>query len=249
MLRAGNTLKGYAIAAQDGTIGTVSDFLFDDQSWKLRWLVVDTGNWLSGRKVLLHPSAIMAVNAEDNTLTLRLTKARIQSSPGLSWDQPVSRQMEASLYTHYGWDPYWGGGYMGQGFGAIPRDLIEVRAQDGIDLSTDLADPHLRSIAAVTGYRLRATDGGIGHIQDFLIEDRYWRIGYLLADTSNWWFGQHVMLSPYAVREINWGDQEVLLDVTREKVKASPPWSAEDELDEPYEQRLHQHYGWPGYGW
>ena len=47
---------GYVIEADDGRLGTVSDFLFEDTSWVIRWLVVDTGHWLSGRKVLLPPS-------------------------------------------------------------------------------------------------------------------------------------------------------------------------------------------------
>jgi hypothetical protein len=55
MLWTASGIKGYAILAIDGTIGTVSDFLFDDDSWLVRWLVVDTGTWLSGRKVLLPP--------------------------------------------------------------------------------------------------------------------------------------------------------------------------------------------------
>ena len=58
MLFAVSSLKGCEIAASDGRIGTVKDVLFDDQTWRVRWMVVDTGQWLPGRKVLIHPSAI-----------------------------------------------------------------------------------------------------------------------------------------------------------------------------------------------
>ncbi len=58
MLWHASAIKGYAIQASDGAIGAVSDFLFDDVSWRVRWLVVDTGHWLSGRKVLLPPSVL-----------------------------------------------------------------------------------------------------------------------------------------------------------------------------------------------
>jgi hypothetical protein len=64
MLRLVSRLSGYTIEASDGDIGTFNDFLFDDVTWKVRWLVVDTGHWLSGRKVLIHPSAIGAVDDE-----------------------------------------------------------------------------------------------------------------------------------------------------------------------------------------
>jgi hypothetical protein len=58
MLFARNDLFGCQVAATDGGVGTVRDFLFDDQNWKVRW-IVDTGHWLPGRKVLIHPSAIV----------------------------------------------------------------------------------------------------------------------------------------------------------------------------------------------
>jgi len=95
---AASALKGYAIEASDGRVGIVSDFLFHDQSWKMRWLVVDTGTWLIGRMVLIRPSAIVQADYERQELPVALTKAQVEGSPGISQDQPVSRQMEANLY-------------------------------------------------------------------------------------------------------------------------------------------------------
>ena len=109
MLLVGSALKGYAIAASDGRIGTVSDFLFDDRTWKVRWLVVDTGNWLPGRMVLIHPSAIGQADYERRELAVTLTMEKVKGSPDLMQDQPVSQQMEYHLYDYYGWDQYWGG--------------------------------------------------------------------------------------------------------------------------------------------
>jgi len=254
MLLVGSALKGYAIAASDGQIGTVSDFLFDDRTWKLRWLVVDTGNWLPGRMVLIHPSAIGQADYERRELPVTLTMAKVKGSPDLMQDQPVSQQMEYHLYDYYGWDPYWGGAsYFGGGaigapmpppFGGMTgREAEEMRAR------SQEGDPHLRSMAAVTGYNVHASDGGIGHIEDLLIEDARWSIRYLIIDTRNWWPGKHVLLSPYAVREVNWSRHEVLLDVNRERVKTSPAWNPVEAIDEAYEKRLHGHYDWPGYGW
>jgi sporulation protein YlmC with PRC-barrel domain len=255
MLLVGSALKGYAIAASDGRIGTVSDFLFDDRTWKLRWLVVDTGTWLSGRMVLIHPSAIGQANYVRRELPVALTMARVKGSPDLLQDQPVSQQMEYHLYDYYGWDPYWGGaGYFGGGaigepmsppvFAGMARSEVDemlARSHEG--------DPHLRSLAAVTGYNVHASDGGIGHVEDFLIDDASWGIHYLIIDTRNWWPGAHVLLSPYAVREISWSRHEVQLDVSRERVKSSPPWNPMEAIDRAYERRLHEHYNWPGYGW
>lgn len=113
----------------------------------------------------------------------------------------------------------------------------------------DDADPHLRSIAAVTGYHIQATDGPIGHIENFMLDSEDWGIRYLVVETRNWWPGQHVLLSPHAVKMINWSDREADINLSRDQVKGSPPWEPKDMIDRMYEKRLHGYYGWPGYGW
>ena len=263
MLVIASALKGYAIQANDGRIGTVSDLLFDDKTWQVRWLVADTGTWLSGRKVLIHPSAIRRADYERQELPVALTKAQVEGSPSLLQDQPVSRQMQNNLYDYYGWDSSWGGSYLGMGgmgMGAIASPLASPPYRGGAavieaDRERPMAgngagdgDPHLRSLAEVVGYHVHATDGVIGHIEDVRIDDAGWDIRYLVIDTRNWWPGRHVLMAPYAVREIRWSDREVRLDVTRDQVKASPLWDPLAAFDHAYEGQLHGYYGWPGYG-
>jgi hypothetical protein len=113
----------------------------------------------------------------------------------------------------------------------------------------DDQDPHLRSFSEVSDYHIHANDGNIGHIEDLVIEDEGWGIRYLVVDTRNWWVGQHVLVSPYAVREISWGDRQIQLDISREQIRSSPPRQTFDAVDKDYEMRLHRHFGWPGYGW
>jgi sporulation protein YlmC with PRC-barrel domain len=257
MLRVGSVLKGYAIEASDGRIGNVRDLLFDDRTWKVRWLVIDTGTWLPGRQVLIHPSAIRQADDARHALSVALTKAQVDRSPTIFQDQPVSQQMERHLYDYYGWDPAWGVSYFGASPNAIampfsaPPQFGGAAVLDATDQGPvkDDGDPHLRSIDAVTGYHIQATDGEIGHVEDFLIDDGNWGIHYLIIDTKNWWPGKHVLMSPFAVRNISWADRLFQLDVDCEKIKDSPPWTAIDSFDHAYEKRLHEHYGWPGYGW
>ena len=101
----------------------------------------------------------------------------------------------------------------------------------------------------MTGYHLEAADGPIGHIENFMMDTQTWGIRYMAVDTRNWWPGQHVLVSPYAVKSINWLDREVVVDITQAQVKASPPWSPADLVERAYEERLHGYYNWPGYGW
>ena len=256
MQRPVSKLMGYTIEASDGPIGTVNDFLFDDATWKVRWLVVDTGHWLTGRKVLIHPSAMGAVDDGRQRIPVQLTKARIKDSPDILQDQPVSRQMESGLYGYYGSDPYWGGSFSGMNAIAAPLSSRPYFGGFGMGEAAEIQprrddqDPHLRSAAEVNGYHVHASDGSIGHVEDLVVAEDGWGIRYLVIDTRNWWAGQHVLVSPYAVREINWGDRQMRLDITREKIKASPPWHAPlTQLDQIYESQLHEYYGWPGYVW
>jgi hypothetical protein len=261
MLEVISALEGYAIDASDGRIGTVDDFLFDDETWKVRWLVVDTGAWLTDRRVLLHPSAIAGSDYERESLTVKLTKAQVQASPDIRQDEPVSRQMESQLYKYYGWDPLWGGGYpwggglIGAHAAAIALPLSAPAylggSRDGSHEGVALhegGDPHLRSVAEVTDYHINATDGDIGHVENFIIESATLDIRYLIIDTKNWWSGKHILMSPDAVKRINWSDRHVQLNVTRDQVKASPPWDPLDLMNQTAMKRLHAHYGWTGQG-
>ena len=162
MLQVISPLKGFAIEASDGRIGSVVDFLFDDASWKVRWLVVDCGTWLTGRKVLIHPSAISREDLEEQQFVVALTKGQVKGSPELSEHEPVSQQMESQLYSYYGWDPLWPGPYLSSAMpGAMAWPLLAPRymglgVTDEAETHSDGpisqgANPHLRSVDEVTG--------------------------------------------------------------------------------------------------
>ena len=259
MLIVGSSLTDYAIESNDGHIGTAKTFLFDDASWKIRWLVVDTGHWLTGRQVLIHPSAIASADHQRRRLPVNLTKAQIEASPDIQQDQPVTMQMQSHLHSYYGWDPYWGGqGFYGAGMngfalagGVVMPTLGREGAMDSdpLQLGSEDGDPHLRSMASVTGYHIHASEGVIGHVEDFMLDDGTWTIRYLIVDTRNWWPGAHVLIAPYSVQSIASTDRQVRLTVSREQVKGSPPWNPAEVAEQVYERQLHRYYDWPGYGW
>ena len=254
MLLIASALKGYSIEATDGILGTVKDFLFDDRTWKLKWLVADTGSWLSENKVLVHPSSIQQTDHDRNAIAVDMTKAQVRGSLAIGKDEPVSMQMETHLYDYYGWDPYWGSSYFAAGAMASPLSIppffssAAMAAPAAATAASDKGNPHLRSMAEVAGYTIHATDGVIGHVESFMIDDASWDIRYLVVDTVNWWPGKHVLMSPFAVRDITWIDRQVWLDVDRAKVRSSPNWDPLDFIDQNFEKDLHRHYGWAGYG-
>jgi sporulation protein YlmC with PRC-barrel domain len=255
MLIAASAFTGYEVKATDGSVGHVKDLLLDDTTWKIRWLVVDTGTWLTSRKVLLHPSAISAIDHEATAISFALTRAQIEASPDISQDEPVSRQMQHSLYDYYGWNPLWGASYFGANAIASPlsappyfgTELENDNARTG--LFADEGDPELRSGSEISGYHIAASDGDIGHVDNLLIDDATWTTRYLIVSTHNWWPGKQVLLSPFAVTGITWSDRHVTVNVTREQIKTAPEWDPAKMIDTYYEKHLHRHYSWNGYGW
>jgi hypothetical protein len=250
MLVTASTINGSAIAASDGQLGTVCDFLFDDASWLVRWLVVDTGNWLSCRKVLLPPLVLGHHDQKGQELSVALTMQQVKDSPDIATDRPVSRQMETNVYDYYGWSPYWGTSFdMGDysylyGSATALPSLGPMQREAGLaTVQRNGDDPHLRSAGAVTGYHIHASDGEIGHVEDFLLEDADWSIHYLVVDTKNWLPGKKVLISPWFAREINWTDNLVNLLVDRQRVENSPAYDAATTVDRAYEEDFHSYYG------
>ena len=251
-----SSVLGFGIRATDGSIGTLEDLLFEDTDWAMRWAVVDTGSWLPGRRVLLPPSSFGPVDAVAREFPVDLTRERVKDAPGLDSDAPVSRQLESQIFGYYGWTPYWAPGYP-IGPGAVgglaapvpPAGVAEptvMRADEQAPGQLE-GDPHLRSVREVTGYYVEATDGEIGHVEDFMVDENGWAIRYLLVDTKNWWPGKIVLISPAWLRDISWGDRKVFVDVSREKVKSSPEYDPAASLGRGYEERLYDHYGYPPY--
>jgi hypothetical protein len=250
MLLVASALRKDNIGATDGRIGTVSDFLFDDWTSKLRWLVADSATWLTRRKVLIYSSAIGLIRDGLNELPV----AQVKGSPEIATDQPVSRQMESNLGGYYGWDTNrFGGAYLGgytatMGLPFVSPPVFAPGPGAYNYAPDDTADPHLRSISAISKYKIVATDGPIGHFEEVLIDNGAWTIRDLIVDTRNWWPGKHVLMSPYALSRISRGDGDIEVRLTRELIKSSPPWEPTARIDEAYEKQLHCHYGWPGHG-
>ena len=117
------------------------------------------------------------------------------------------------------------------------------RAPRSVD--SEERDPHLRSVVEVIGYHIHATDGDIGHVENFMLDCEGWNLRYFVVDTSNWWLGKRVLVAMQAVKGVDWSDRHVGLDASREQVETSPPWDPMVAFGEIEKTHLHRHYGWP----
>jgi uncharacterized protein YrrD len=217
-------LINWNLEAKDGEIGKVEDFYFDDQTWAVRYLVVRTGGWLSGRKVLISPTVVIGNSWDLRLFPVSITKEQVRDSPDINTDKPVSRQHEAELAVYYSWQSTWGPGfYPGAAWGVIPStpvlDPNALYQADGTNSAGE--DFHLRSVRQVVGYHVHANDGDIGHISDFVFDDQSWQISHLLMDTHNWVGGEKVILEVRHIREIQWQNSKVVVDLSVEAIKNS----------------------------
>jgi hypothetical protein len=244
MMNKVKTLQGYKLHGLDGEIGEIKEFYFDDHHWTIRYLVAETGNWLMDRQVLISPHALIAVQNEEKFITIDLTKKQIEESPPLDSDKPISRRFEDSYNKYYGYPMYWSGQYMWGSYPYIMRDHAKMSESVQEEKAWDL---HLRSTHEVTGYFIQATDGEIGHVEDFIIDEETWAIRYLVINTKNWWPGKKVLISPKWVERISWKESKVYINLLCETIMHSPEYTEESLLTRDYETALHQHYNRQGY--
>lgn len=247
MQRNAKSLIGFTMGATDGELGKVEGFYFDDETWTVRYLVVKTGGWLSGRKVLISPTALEGADWENETFPINLTKEQIKNSPDIDTEKPVSRQQEVELYSHYAW-PYYGGtgaGFYG-GMGMMGMASSRIPFEDRIaeqEFEKNPGDPHLRSTSEVKGYNIHATDGEIGEVEDFIIDDETWNVRLLVVDTGNWFPGKKVLISPKWITDVKWENSAVYVDIPVDAVKNSPEYDPSQPVHETYENNLYNYYG------
>jgi hypothetical protein len=247
MLRSLKEFERYKVNATDGDIGSVADFLLDDEGWTIRHLVVETGGFLDGHQVLISPISFREVDGSTSIFHLALTVDKVKNSPSVDVDKPVSRQHERDYYGYYGYPYYWGSAGM-LGAGDDPSTLaVNAWYNPFTTSSEESGDVHLRSAQEVRGYHIQGSDESIGHVDDFIVDDVTWAIRYLVIDTSNWWIGKKVLIAPHWATRVSWEERNVYVDMARQAIKDSPEWNAYAAVNREYEIRLYDYYGRPVY--
>ncbi|MFP4139524.1 MAG: PRC-barrel domain-containing protein [Phycisphaerae bacterium] len=242
MLRSIKEIIGYDLLATDGPIGHVKDFYFDDEAWGVRYVVVDTGGWLSGRMVLLSPESFTEPDWNTRQIPVGLTKQQIEQSPSVAAERPVSRQKQVQLSAYFGWTPYWGEP------GSPPEVYLPGEALAPPPPADEhQGDPHLRSLQEVLDYRIHAQEDKVGHVEDMLAATDVWALRYLVVDTRNWLPGRKVLVSPAWVKEIDWNEGELDVDLSAEAIRNSPEFDYTKPVNREYELKLYDYYGRPHY--
>jgi hypothetical protein len=227
MLRSVEELYGYSVQAIDGDIGEVYEFYFDDKDWTIRYLVMDTGGWLSGRLVIISPVALKEPDWKKQIFPVSITKKQVEKGPSTYAGKPISRKYESEVHKHYGWPSYW-----------------SDKAVNDESRTMKRGESHLRSTREVTGYDIQAIDDGIGHVEDFIIDDEVWIIRYMVIDTRDWLpGGKKVLVSPQWIKDVSWVESKVNVELHKEAIVGAPEYDTEVPVNRDYEEKLYEHYG------
>jgi len=221
MLQKTTQFYGSRLAALDGDFGHAKDFYFDDKAWVIRYLVADTGSWLTGRLVLLSPHAFGKWDLYEKVLHIKLRKKQIDDSPSIDTHEPVSHQFEEKYYRSFGWPAYWQGGQMWgmSGYPLVAAPLAQdIATRKAIE---PRADRHLQSAKELTGYAIEASDGMAGHLGGFVVDDRSWAVSDLVLETGHWFSGKEVMISPRTVERISPAESKVYVNLTKAEIQAT----------------------------
>jgi hypothetical protein len=219
MLQNIKELYGSKLAASDGDIGQAKDFYFDDNTWAIRYIVADTGSWLTGRQVLLAPHAFGRFDRADKILPVNLTRKQIEDSPSIDTHRPVSRQYEEEYYRYYGQPAYWqSGGISGVAdFPAvIPPSIPVTTGHHGHNQRDDV---HLRSTKALTGYEIEASDGAIGSVSGFMVNTASWDIRDLVVEAGHWYSGKEILIAAGKVWRISYEKSTVFVNLTKADIQ------------------------------
>lgn len=215
MLRTLENILGYRIVASDGEIGKVHDFFIDDLLWRLRYVVAETGNWMSRRHVLISLTALGEIRSDHREFQVNLTCEHVRNAPDIDTDKPVSRQQEMIMNAHYGWPAYWSPAAL-----IVPEPILAIlnrrRKIEG--------DAHLRSFREISTYDVKHGDDCLGKVEDFVIEDADWSLTRLVLTEGGGRDSRRVALSSSHITEISWTDRTISVDLTKSDLTRRHPF-------------------------
>ncbi|TNF91779.1 MAG: PRC-barrel domain containing protein [Gammaproteobacteria bacterium] len=261
MLRSLKEITGYTLLATDDVIGHCKDFLFDDGLWVVRYMVADTGKWLTHHEVLITPSSLKEPDWSTEQISVNLTHDQIEASPPLEKHAPVSREYEIAFHEYYDQAFYWLGADLREGRpdeqGVIQPiedlpDIEELSDEDEVVTAAKSEDTQdlegkLRSAVEVMDYMVESKDGDAGRVEDLIVDDLSWVIRYLVVDTGHWLPGKKVLVNPEWIESVTWADQKVHVDLDQQEIEKCPDYDADAPVNREYEVRLYDYHGRPRY--
>lgn len=254
MLRKLHSLKSFVVNGRNGKLGTVDDFYFDQKQFVVRYLVIDTGNWLKHEETLISTHAIDDIDFENREIHVSLSSEQLEESPSIEKNSPISKTKEKALIEYFGWPDYWKKTHSSDSefihAGITERKKLlnfKTIEKEAAKQKSEIVETNLRSLEEVRGYKIHAKDDKFGHLEDLFVEEEdSWIIRYLLIDTRNILEGKSVLIAPDWIESISWFNKEIFVSKDKKEIEDSPeyeePKEAKSYIDKSYEELLYDHY-------
>lgn len=245
MKRSMNEIIGHSIITRDGTKGKIKDFLFDRDSWQVRYIEADFGTLFSSDRILIPRTMLADSHISDEDLHLNVTTSLIKLGPKPEENLPVSRQYEEKINQYYNQEFYWTG--PGYGVAGEPETMAGPgypRRIPSYSMDEDMEPgSNLHSFKEVKGYNIHATDDTLGGVDDLIFDDDSWQIWYMVVDTNSWLpWSKKVLIDISFIENINYEDREAEINLHTDVIKSAPEYEEKDSLDTQYESSLHSYY-------
>jgi len=195
-------LYGTSVDASDGRLGNIIDFLFDDQRWHVGHLVLNAGRWLRRRRVTLPYDTIVMKDWSDRHVFIEgLTRQQIRISPATETRVPISLHESLAEVTIMDWDTY----------------LVNTTFTDHPWQISD--DPHIHNTRDVVGYHVQGSDGPIGYVSDFVINDESWSVSDLVVNMRNWLPGRQILIPTAHIEEVRGANRSMRISLSRKSIR------------------------------
>jgi len=233
MLYFSSELKTYHVEATDGELGKILDVYFDDKKWAVRYAVLDTRKWLPGRRVILSPTAFVHLNKEERKLEVVHDKETVRNSPEISEESFISSDIEHSLSGYYGWSRYWMGNML---WGEQEQPILptlETAATHGLEIETQVTVPQdygLRSEEETLGFKVHASDGGLGKVADLIFDDEYWKVQYIIVQDNDVLEGSFYAIRPEDLQSVAWFEEDMYVKGSLADFEIQKRYKTKDEI-------------------
>ncbi|MBI1938555.1 MAG: hypothetical protein HYS25_10580 [Ignavibacteriales bacterium] len=206
MLTNFRSISKYRVEALDGNVGNIHELLFDEQSWIVRYIVINTGNLFMKNLVLLQPEEFVSCDTDEEKFLVNLTKEEIINSPSV----------EAVKKTNYYWPNYWVGTHLTYGWTPFNPYSKKIYTEPGINSTHEM---HV--------YKVKAVDEQIGSVDNFIVNTEAWYISNMIINTGfSLLPGKKISVTADNVKEINNQQNFVLLDMNAQEVKNYPGYES-----------------------
>ena len=204
-------LKKFKLQTENGDAGQIHDLYFDDSSWAIKYVVIDSGGWFPGKRLILPVSEIDDAVEALQTIRVNLRREDIENGPGIDEVKPVSRQIVRTLLSHHKvlillptdnhYLPNW-----------LIKILKAVSSQTEKMPAPAAGHHQLRSAREIIGYNVIYNDEKIGFLSDLIVNTVDWTIPSIVAKQRKPLMETSVlMLSPEHVETFDWAGHQIEL--------------------------------------